>query len=289
VIEPLGIAALAGAALVAGAIDAIAGGGGLITVPALLIATPDATLALGTNKGQSLFGSLSALVAFFRSGHIDGKRIAPTFFTACVGAFVGVRLVLWIDRNAVRPVVLALLLAVAILFAVRGRSKRSAPARVQSDAEMERDASTAHDSTPAEGKGSRDATSAPSAFGARHPLAVASAIGFALGAYDGFFGPGTGTLLIAAYAAAFGDDLTRASANAKVSNFASNLASFATFAAAGRVDFRLALPMAAAQIIGGSLGARAAVRGGDRLVRSGVVFVTFAIVLRLAWQMASAR
>lgn len=241
-------------------IDAIAGGGGLITVPALLFATSSPTIALGTNKGQAVFGSFSALVSYWRGGHVHARRAVPSFIAACAGALLGVRLVLAIDKAAVRPIVLALLVFVALVFAVRGRPSRKASTLI---------------------------AEARLSVGARHPIPAAATIGFALGAYDGFFGPGTGTFLIALYVAVFGDDLTRATANAKVSNFASNLTSVVVFALAGRIDFRLALPMAAAQLLGGWLGARAAVKGGDRLVRAGVLVVTFALVVRLAWQIAT--
>lgn len=247
---------LALAALVAGFIDAIAGGGGLVTVPSLLVAVPDVRLALGTNKGQSVFGSFSALVSYWRSGRVHAERALPTFLAASVGAFAGARLVLALDPKVIRPLVLVLLLVVAVSFVLRGR-RRAAPE-----------------------------TRRPWPIAERHPLACAVAIALVLGAYDGFFGPGVGAFLIAAYAAVFGDDLTRATANAKVANFASNLTSVITFAIAGTIRFELAIPMALAQIAGGSLGARAAIRGGERFVRAGVVFVTLAMVARLTWQIA---
>jgi uncharacterized membrane protein YfcA len=250
------LAALALAAFVAGFIDAIAGGGGLITVPALFVAVPDARVALGTNKGQSVFGAFSALVTFWRRGHVDRRRALPTFFAASAGALVGAKLVLSLDPEALRPIALGLLVTVAVSFALRGRSRKTMTAR-------------------------------PSGWplAVLHPLASSGVIGFVLGGYDGFFGPGTGTFLIAAYAAVLGDDLTKATANAKVANFASNLTSVAAFALAGRLRYDLALPMAAAQLVGGWLGARSAIRGGERFVRAGVLLITSALVVRLAYQL----
>lgn len=250
------LAALVLAAFIAGFIDAIAGGGGLVTVPALLVAVPDARVALGTNKGQSVFGALAALAAFWRSGRVDRPRALPTFVAASAGALAGARLVLALDPAAIRPLVLGLLLAAAASFALRGRSRATTATK---------------------------ASALPVA--AAHPLAASIAIGFVLGAYDGFFGPGTGTFLIAAYAAVFGDELTRATANAKVANFASNLSSVAAFALAGKLRYDLALPMAAAQLLGGWLGARSAIRGGERLVRAAVLLVTGALIVRLAYQL----
>jgi len=247
--------ALALVAFLAGMIDAVAGGGGLLTVPALLVVTGNPRLTLGTNKGQSVFGSFAALVSFHRAGRIERRRVVPTFLSALTGSLIGVRLVLALRPELLRPVVLGLLVGVAVFFAARGRRKAGAKAEAWAVAE-------------------------------RHPVAVAAAIGLTMGVYDGFFGPGVGTFLIALFVAIFGDELTAATANAKVANFASNLGSVVTFAAAGQIDLRLALPMAAAQALGGMVGARAAIRGGERLIRAGVLCVTVALVARIGWQMA---
>jgi uncharacterized protein len=104
-----------------------------------------------------------------------------------------------------------------------------------------------------------------------------------LGAYDGFFGPGTGTFLIMGQVWLLGYSLLRASAEAKVVNFASNLAAVCVFAANGQVDWSLALPMGAGQLLGGAAGTQVAVRGGDRLVRWAVLAVVTALVLKLGW------
>jgi hypothetical protein len=246
---------LAGVAFAAGFIDAIAGGGGLLTLPALLLGLGPGSdrLALGTNKGQSVFGSFSALVTYARGKKIDRDRALPSFVAALLGSIAGVRLVLAIDPKRLRPVVLALLVFVALFFAVRGaRGKREGAKREASHL--------------------------------KHPVLVALVIGLVLGCYDGFFGPGVGAFLIALYVAFFGDDLTRATANAKVANFASNLGSVVTYAIAGNIVWRLALPMAAAQMLGATLGARFAMKGGERVVRVALLLVVVALVVRLAIQ-----
>ena len=107
------------------------------------------------------------------------------------------------------------------------------------------------------------------------------ALAATFGAYDGFFGPGTGTFLILGFVFLLGHGLTRASAEAKVVNFASNLAAFLLFAAQGKVEWSLALPMAGAQLLGGYTGSQIALRGGDRLVRWVVLCVVVALVLKL--------
>jgi uncharacterized protein len=113
----------------------------------------------------------------------------------------------------------------------------------------------------------------------------AAVIALAIGAYDGFFGPGTGTFLIVAFVGLLGDGLARASADAKVVNFASNLAAVALFMTRGTVLWRVALPMAAAQLAGGWLGAHLAIRRGDALVRRAVVAVALALAAKLALDM----
>ncbi|MBK8252238.1 MAG: TSUP family transporter [Polyangiaceae bacterium] len=251
-------------AFIAGFVDAIAGGGGLLTLPALLNFTPDVRLALGTNKGQSVFGSFASLVSFARAGRVHKQRAVPAFIAALLGSLAGVKLVLAIPPTALRPIVLALLVGVAVFFLIR--KKRPPKSAVI---------------------GEPIAEEPPGGIAAArsHPIVFAALIGALLGTYDGFFGPGTGTFLIALHTAIFGDDLTDASANAKVSNFASNLGSVCLFAIEGKIDFRWALPMALFQMLGGIAGARAAIKGGERVVRTGVLLVTVALVVRLAWQM----
>ncbi len=257
---------LCAVAFAAGLIDAIAGGGGLLTVPTLLVALPDARLALGTNKAQSVFGSGTALVSFARAGRVDKKRFGPTFLAALLGSILGARLVLAIRPEALRPVVLVLLLGVATFFASRGlgRPRKTGEAAGEAPPQMR-----------------------PQPIAERHHVPIAVAIAFVIGGNDGFFGPGTGTFLLTLYTTVFADDLTRATANAKVANFASNLGAVGSFALAGKIDWRLALPMAAMQALGGFLGARVAVRGGERLIRAAVLAVTLALALRIAWQIAS--
>jgi hypothetical protein len=243
---------LAAAALAAGAVDAIGGGGGLITLPALLAAGLPAPLALGTNKGQGVFGSGAALWRYARAGLVDGRTARVSFPAGLLGSLLGAGLVLLVPPAALRPVVLVLLLLVAVVLAFRP----SAPA--------------------------------PTAVRRPRRMPVAAAIAVAIGAYDGFFGPGTGTFLIFAFVIFFGARLQEASADAKVVNFASNLAAVALFSARGMVLWQAALPMAAGQFLGGVLGVHLAVRGGDRLVRLVVLAVVAALVGKLGLDLVRA-
>jgi len=242
---------LSAVALVAGTLDAIGGGGGLLTVPALLWAGLPPHAALATNKGQSVFGSFAALVRFARGGLVDPARAKVTFPLGLAGSLAGAALVLAVPASALRPAVIALLAFAALFVGLRG----APPPRLE-------------DAPPRRGA-----------------LAIAGAIALAVGAYDGFFGPGTGTFLIVGFVALLGDGLAHASAGAKVVNFASNLAAVALFAAKGTVVWRLALPMAACQLAGGWLGAHLAIRRGDALVRRVVVAVAVAAAAKLAWDM----
>ena len=252
---------LCAVAFAAGVIDAIAGGGGLLTVPSLLLVTGNPRLALGTNKGQSVFGAFASLLSYHRAGRVDRRRALPSFLAALAGSILGVRLVLALRPELLRPVVLGLLIGVAIFFAARG-------------ARAGKNRTTSPDAPRPRFRIAED-----------HPVFTAAAIGLVMGTYDGFFGPGTGAFLIVLFTTIFGDDLVQATANAKVANFASNLGSVVSFAIAGMIDFRLALPMAVAQGLGGIVGARAALRGGERLIRAGVVVVTIALAARIGWQM----
>jgi uncharacterized protein len=244
-VSALEIALLVVAALGAGTVDAIAGGGGLITVPALLAAGLPPHLALGTNKGQSVWGSGAAMLTFWRHGRLDLVKARLTFPLAVAGSFCGAAAVMAVSPDALRPVVIVLLLmAAAVLFVKK-------PAR---DADLPRP----------------------------HRLAIAAALALVIGAYDGFFGPGTGTFLIVGFVALCGETPTAATADAKVVNFGSNLAAVALFASRGGVMWGVALPMAGAQLVGGTLGARLAVRGGTRVVRAAVAVVSLALVAKLA-------
>lgn len=232
----------------AGAIDAVGGGGGLVTVPALLAAGLPPHLALGTNKGQSVFGSFAALSRYTHAGLVDQEAAALAFPLAVAGSAAGVALALAIRAEVLRPVVLVLLIAAAVVvLAVRPPVERG--------------------------------SGAP--FGRRGDwIWAAAALG--IGAYDGFFGPGTGTFLILVLVAFLHRPLTRATADAKVVNFGSNLAAVAFFGSRGSILWRVALPMAGAQLVGGFLGAHLAVRRGDRLIRAVVVFVVLALVVKIA-------
>ncbi len=245
-VTPLETALLCLASFVAATIDAIAGGGGLITVPALLAVGLPPHMALGTNKGQSVWGSGAAVVRYARAGLLDRRAALLSFPLALAGSAAGALLVLRLSPGFLRPLILVLLVVAALIVAL---------ARVPTE-ERERP-------------------------GRAKPLLL-GAMAIGIGAYDGFFGPGTGTFLITGYVLLLGLSFRRASANAKVVNFAANLAALIVFAIQGVVVWSLAAPMLVAQMAGGWTGAHLAVKGGSRFIRVVVLVVALALVIKVA-------
>lgn len=240
--------ALFAAALFAGIADGIAGGGGLICLPALLASGLPPHLALGTNKAQSMWGTLAALVTFWRAGRVDRKAALRNFPLGLSGSLIGAALVLRVAPQTLRPVVIALLIAAAVVMLAR--------------------------------KPSRD-------HDALHPryLWIGGALSLVIGCYDGFFGPGTGTFLIVGFVVMCGRSINGATADAKVVNFASNLAAAVTFAFRDKVIWQVAAPMAAAQLVGGVIGARLAIKNGAALVRAMVLTVSAALVIKIGYDL----
>lgn len=236
---------LVAAAVFAGFVDAIAGGGGLLTLPALLMAGLPPAEAIATNKLQGTFGVAASSFAFWRAGHIDFAELAPAVAAAAVGAVLGSLAVQWIDPAWLRRAVPVILLVVAAYFAF----------------------------APQLGSGDRKARLGRVAFALGAALPIA--------AYDGFLGPGTGSMLLIAFIALYGADLMAAIAGTKLLNFTSNIVSLAVFAAMGNVNYRVGLAMAAGQVLGAQLGARAAMVHGAPLIRPLVVVVSIAIAVSL--------
>jgi uncharacterized membrane protein YfcA len=242
------LAGLTATAFVAGFVDSIAGGGGLLTVPALLLAGLPPTFVLGTNKGQSVWGSGWALLRFAHSPLLERRRAAWSFVPGVLAAMVGAWLIADVDQQLLRPIILGLLATVAVFMILYHPPHVHRP---------------------------------PVARAAWVPILLAVVLAF----YDGCFGPGTGTFLILAYVLVYHDSLHGASANAKLVNFASNLGALAVFAARGLVLWKLALPMGVAAAAGAFLGAHLTIHVGQRLVRWAVVVVSLALLTRLAWQL----
>lgn len=247
--------ALCGFAFLAGLIDSMVGGGGLIQLPALLLLLPAATPAadvLGTNKCAAIAGAAAAVWSYSRHVRLARRATLPTAAAGFLFALLGSWAVAQLHPGSWRPLVLAMLVAVAAYTFYR-----------------------------------KD-------FGALHaprlaPSAqtwVGTTMGAVLGFYDGFFGPGTGSFLIFGFIGLFGFDFLAASAGAKAVNLATNLASVSYFATTGHVLYGLALPMAACNVLGSVAGARLAILRGSGFVRRLFLGVVTAIIGKLAWDLA---
>ncbi|WP_062223757.1 TSUP family transporter [Aureimonas sp. D3] len=238
---------LVGAAFLAGFIDAIAGGGGMITVPALLLGGVDPLTALGTNKLQSLFGSGSATIAYARKGHMRITDMWAAGLLSAGGSACGALLAASLPLDFLRTLLPFLLIAIAIYFALKPGL---------SDVDRERRIS---------------------------PKRFALVVVPLIGAYDGLFGPGTGSFFMLAFVGLAGYGVLKATAHTKFLNFASNLGGFLVFASVGTIHWKLGLAMGVAQFLGARLGAASAMRFGSRLIRPLLVTVCIALALRLLW------
>lgn len=235
----------------AGFIDAVVGGGGLVLVPALFGAFPGAAPAtlFGTNKVAAIWGTGWACVQYFRRVALTLRALAPAVAAAAAGSYLGAGLVAAVDATLLRralPLVLLVLLAYTL---------------------ARRDLGRQH---------------APRWRGAREMLAGA-AIGGVVGFYDGFFGPGTGSFFVFLFVRVLGYDFLHASAAAKLLNTATNAAAIVRFALAGQVWWHIALLLAAANIAGSVVGTRLALRHGAGFVRAMFVAVVSALILKTGW------
>lgn len=247
---------LCGFAFLAGFVDAVAGGGGLIQIPALFLFLPQIAAAnpatiLGTNKLSSICGTTVAMAQYARRVPIDWRAILPAGLAAFTFSYFGAMTVTRIPAAILRPLVLVLLIAVAVYTFVNKRfGDRHAP-RFQGQAQT----------------------------------ALAVFTGLGIGFYDGFFGPGTGSFLIFVFIGLFGFDFLAASACSKVINVATNLSAVLYFAATDHILYQVALPMGLCNVLGALLGARLAILKGNRFVRGFFLLVAAAMILRFGYDL----
>ncbi|BEU88949.1 TSUP family transporter [Selenomonas sp. TAMA-11512] len=224
-------------------IDAVVGGGGLISIPALMMTGMPLLHVLGTNKAAAVMGACTSFISFIRSGKVDLKLIRLLFPFTLVGSVVGVLVVRQVPPDFLRPLVVVMLLLV-LLYSVFRRDW----GRV----------SKYHGMT-------------------RRMLFLSAAVAFTFGFYDGFFGPGTGSFLLFAFLIV-GFDFLGAAANARALNFASNLAAVLLFAYFGLIDFTYAIPMGISMIAGAWCGTRLAIKKGASYVRPLFIIVTAVLI-----------
>ena len=246
-LSPEILAALFGVGLLAGFVDAIAGGGGLLTLPALLWAGLPPAQALATNKLQSSFGSFSAALKFTRGGEVRPRAMAVMIACTFAGSAAGAVLVQRLDPGFLRSVIPVLLIGIAAYLLVSPRA------------------------------GDLDA---------RQRIgepAFALLAGTGIGFYDGFFGPGTGTFFAIAFVSLLGHNLRKATAHTKVLNATSNLAALLFFLLGGHIQWAVGLLMGAGQCLGAQLGAQLVIRNGAGLIRPMLVAASIAITAKLLW------
>ena len=235
----------------AGFVDAMAGGGGLIQLPALLVGLPnkDLPLILGTNKVPSIFGTAAAARNYFKNIKPDLPLTVTMMVPAFAGSMAGAGLAATIPKEFFKPFLVFLLLAVAIYTWRKPELGMSENLKYTN----------------------------------RKRLVIVAVMGLLIGFYDGIFGPGTGTFLVFFLVSAIGFAFLKASATAKLVNIATNAGAILSFQLTGHIWWQLGLLLAFANVTGAIIGSRLAIRGGSPLVRKVFLAVTFLLIARVAW------
>ncbi len=249
-LETLALLFLAG--LSAGFIDAVAGGGGLISIPALLGAGLSPQIALGTNKMQSTWGTAMAVRKYVKAGLVRWEDVKPAPIITFCAASAGTWVVTQISNDILKLIVPWMLLAIAVYVVF----------------------------SPKLGTQSGKAKLSLTAF--------AWIAGGSIGFYDGFFGPGAGTFWTVACVSLLGLALPQATAYTKVVNLSSNLAALVVFVFSDRIHYPIAMSMIAGQLIGGRLGAGMAIKHGAHFIRFIFLAVVFCMILKLFWEQLKA-
>ncbi|QKO23239.1 TSUP family transporter [Rhodoferax sp. BAB1] len=239
------------ASLLAGFVDAIVGGGGLVLLPALFAAYPTAHAAtlFGTNKSASVWGTAFASVQYVRRVDLRWRTMLPAMALSFAGALAGAWLVTLISPDFLRKLLPAVLLLVLIYTLMKKELGRHHAPR----------------------------------FAGRQELLAAGSVGLLIGFYDGFFGPGTGSFFVFLFVRWLGYDFLHASAGAKLLNLSSNLSALLLFTLKGHVWWHLALPLALANIVGSLLGTRLALKHGAGFVRGVFIVVVSALILKTGY------
>ena len=230
------------AGFVAAFIDSVVGGGGLISIPALLFTGISPTAALATNKLSSTMGSLTSTISFIRAGKVDFKFVVRFLPLTLIGSVLGAYVVHFVSPDILKPLILVLLVVVAIYtIAKKDWGKESVYKGLT-----------------------------------RNKMLLLIFAIFAIGFYDGFLGPGTGSFLLFAFLM-IGFDFIQAAGNAKILNFGSNIAALIIFLSLGSVNFVYGIPMGLAMVAGAMVGTKFAIRKGASYVR--VLFICVTVLL----------
>jgi hypothetical protein len=242
------------AAVAAGFVDAVVGGGGLIQLPALLIGLPHATplQILATNKLGSICGTTVSSATYYRRIRPDPRTFLPMMLLALAGSFTGALVASQIPRRAFEPLVLVVLVLVGAYVLLKPEVGEATMLR----------------------------------FGGGQHLAAAMGVGVVIGFYDGALGPGTGSFFVFALVGLLGYSFLEASAKAKLANWATNLGALLLFVPQGGVLWRTGLVLGACNLVGAYVGARVAVSRGARFVRVFFIVVVSAFIVRIGGDVA---
>lgn len=240
------LAALFFVAMIAGFIDTLAGGGGLIVLPALLLAQVPPIAALATNKLQGSFGTLTSSFRMLRSGLVTWPQVKWLFIASVSGSAIGTVLVQLIDVRLLDIIIPVVLVSVAIYYLVAPKAQENAPPKMSEET---------------------------------YRATVAPGIGF----YDGFFGPGTGSLFAFSRNVLRAENLIQATAKAKLMNFASNIVSLLIFAFSGHIVWILGLVMIGGQMIGAWAGSHMIIGGKISWIRPLIVIMCIGMAARYVW------
>lgn len=238
-------------AFVAGFIDSVVGGGGLIQLPAYFVCFPSMPMpvALGSNKMAALMGTLVSTWRYLRTSRVIWKAVVPAFISCLVFSFAGARLVAYLNTDMLRMTIFILLIAVLAYTYLKKNMGLHHNPRL-------------------------------SGFSV---ILYSILTGTVLGFYDGFFGPGTGSFLILAYVTIFGFDFLNASVSAKIINCGTNLAALAYFIYGGYVDYSIAIPAGISNMAGSYLGANMALKKGSGFVRVLFLVIVSGLIMKFGY------
>ena len=247
------LALLGLAAVAAGFVDAVVGGGGLIQLPALLLGLPNAApvQVLATNKLSSIFGTTMASTTYYRLVRPDPRTFVPLMIAAFLGSAGGAAVASHLPSSIFEPIVLVALILVGAWVLFRPSLGEVTELR----------------------------------FAGHHHLLAAIALGLTVGFYDGALGPGTGSFFVIGLVGLLGYNFLQASAKARIANVATNLAALVVFIPQGAVIWHVGLVMAGCNLIGGWLGARVAVSRGTRFVRIFFIVVVSGFIVRIGGEL----
>ena len=238
-------------AFLAGFTDAIVGGGGLMQLPALLLFMPQYAIPslLGTNKFAGFSGTVLASLKYHRLVKINYKLLLPGIISATLFSFLGAWLITLLDKELIKPIIFVLLVAV-FLYTLLKKNIGQYNRQINYN---------------------------------NNSYLYSTLVGMVLGFYDGFFGPGTGSFLILIFVTLFGMEFLMASAHAKIINIATNVSALLFFVFSGNIIYKIAIPLAASNMLGAYLGAKIAFKKGNSFIRKFYLFIVLLLIFKFVY------